>query len=69
MRLKRELQSIEYQRRSYDDYRQLTSILKEASEKRNSKNRNNNKKYNRDSSFFCNSIKLRRDNNTHQIPA
>ncbi|KAG0746972.1 hypothetical protein G6F63_005981 [Rhizopus arrhizus] len=35
MRLKRELQSIEYQRRSYDDYRQLTSILKEASEKRN----------------------------------
>lgn len=69
MRLKRELQSIEYQRRSYDDYRQLTSILKEASEKRNSKNRNNNKKYNRDSSFFCNSIKPRRDNNTHQIPA
>ncbi|EIE84960.1 hypothetical protein RO3G_09670 [Rhizopus delemar RA 99-880] len=35
MRLKRELQSIEYQRRSYDDYRQLTSILKEAAEKRN----------------------------------
>lgn len=69
MRLKRELQSIEYQRRSYDDYRQLTSILKEAAEKRNSKNRNNNKKYNRNSSFLCNSIKPRRDNNTHQIPA